>query len=184
MEEELPNAQDTHASVPKELLVYEGSNGDNWYLVEDPATGLSTIKHTGNLQSGGSVSFSEVESFLSVGNGPEQQALRTLLRQDHLSTILIAYDIHPNQPSAYQDLARAIQSLGAWWHHLETVWIVRSDKTSKEIRDGLRAHIDADDQLLVVDITRSEAEWAGVNEAGNVWLKGNVKREAIAAYAP
>ena len=177
----MSNPQDTHASVPKELLVYESTNGDNWYLVEDPATGLSAIKHIGNLQSGGNVSVSEIESFLSGGNGPEQEALRTLLRQDHLSTILIAYDIHPNQASAYQNLAEAIQSLGAWWHHLETVWIVRSDKTPKEIRDGLRAHIDADDQLLVVDITRSEADWAGVNDAGNGWLRGNFKREVLEA---
>jgi hypothetical protein len=174
----MSNPQDTHASVPEELLVYESGNGDSWYLCEDP-TGLPAVKHIANLQSGGHVSYSEIESFLLSGNGPEHQALRRLLKQDHLSTVLIAYDIHPEQRSEYHDLAEAIQSLGAWWHHLETVWIVRSDKTPGEIRDKLALYIGADDQLLVVDITRSGTEWAGINEAGNNWLKGNINSTVL-----
>jgi hypothetical protein len=181
MEEKLSNPQDTHASVPKELLVYESSNGDTWYLCENPPTGLPAVKHTASLQSGGHVSYLEVESFLSNGNGPEHQALRQLLKQDHLSTILIACDIHSKQPSGYDDLSEAIQSLGAWWHHLETVWIVRSDKTPGEIRDRLATQIGADDQIFVADITGIPAEWSGINEAGSIWLKGHMNREIIAA---
>jgi hypothetical protein len=113
--------------------------------------------------------------------GPEQKALRHLLNQDHLSTILIAYDVHPMQASAYHDLGEAIRSLGAWWHHLETVWIVRSGKTPGEIRDKLAGYINVDDQLLVADITRSRAELAGVNEAGDSWLKVNIKLDILAA---
>lgn len=177
----MSSPQDTHTSVPDELLVYESSNGDAWRLCEDPATGLPAVKHVANPQSGGHVSLYEVESFLSGQNGPEQQALRRLLKQDHLSTILIAFDMHHGQHSAYRRMAEAIQSLGAWWHHLETVWIVKSDKTPEEIRDKLSSHIDADDQLIVVDITRSGIEWAGINEAGSNWLKGNTDRDVLAA---
>ena len=36
----MSNPQDTHASVPEELLVYESGNGDSWYLCEDPAVCL------------------------------------------------------------------------------------------------------------------------------------------------
>jgi hypothetical protein len=57
---------------------------------------------------------------------------------------------------------------------LETVWIVRSDKTLAEIRANLNTYIGADDQLLVIDITGVKAEWAGVSEAGSSWLKGNI----------
>jgi hypothetical protein len=115
------------------------------------------------------------------GNGPEHQALRHLLKQNQLLTVLIAYDIHPGQRQEYHDLIEAIQSFGAWWHHLETVWIVRSDKKPEEIRDKLALFIGADDQLLVVEITRSSAEWAGINEAGNSWLRGNINPAAAAA---
>src|SRR3569832_214594 len=168
----MSTALDTHTSVPSELLVYKTSNGDSWHLCEYAATGLPAVKHTANAQSGGNVSYFEVESFLSSGNGPEHQALRQLLRQDHLSTILVACDIHSNQTSRYDDLAEAIQALGAWWHHLETVWIVRSDKTPGEIRDKLAQYVGADDQIFVADITGIAAEWAGINDAGSVWLRG------------
>lgn len=181
MEERLSNPQDAHTSFPDELLVYESSNGDTWFLCEDPATGLPAVKHVANPQSGGRVCLYEVESFLSGQDGPEHQALRHLLQQNHLSTILIAFDIHHGQDSAYRDLAEVIQSLGAWWHHLETVWIVRSHKTLREIRDKLSSHIHTDDQLVVVDITRGGIEWAGLNEAGNNWLKSITNREALAA---
>jgi hypothetical protein len=180
MEGGMSNKEDTHVSVPEELLVYVSANGDTWYLCEDPS-GLPAVKHVANLRSGGHVTCSEIESFLLGGNGPEHQALRQLLKQDHLLTILIACDIHSKPTSGYDDLAEAIQSLGAWWHHLETVWIVRSGKTPSEIRDKLAFHIGADDQLLVVDITRSGTEWAGINEAGNSWLKGNINPAALMA---
>jgi hypothetical protein len=172
--------KETHA-IPNELLVYESSNGDMWFLCENPSSGLPTVKRAANPISGGHVSYFEVESFLLDGNGPEHQALRQLLKQDHLSTILIAFDIHSEQPSGRNDLAEAIRSLGAWWHHLETVWIVRSDKTPGEIREKLTLQIGADDQIFVADITGAPAEWAGINEAGSNWLKGHINRDVRAS---
>jgi hypothetical protein len=177
----MPNLQEPHASVPDEFLVYESSNGDTWSLCENPSTGLPAVKHSSNLQSGGHVSYLEVETFLSSGSGPEHQALKQILKQDHLSTILIACDIHSKQPSEYNELTEAIQSQGAWWHHLETVWIVRTDKTPAEIRDKLATYVAADDQLFVADITGIRAEWVGINEAGSIWLKGHINKEIIAA---
>src|SRR6201999_4418865 len=112
-------------------------------------TGLPAVKHCANVQSGSHVSYREVENFLSSGSGPEHQALRQILKQDHVTTILIACDIHSNLSSTYDDLAEAIQSMGAWWHHLETVWIVRSDKPPKEIREKLEKYIGPDDQIFV-----------------------------------
>jgi hypothetical protein len=172
----MSSQQETDSSDPGEKLAYESSNGDRWYLSQDPATGLPAVKHVVNLQSGGHVSFRDIESFLSDGNGPEHRALHRLLTQ-HLATILIAYDIHPAMGSVYQDLIEAIQSIGAWWHHLETVWIVRSKQTPEELRDRLKTYIGPDDQLLVLDITGCAA-WAGVSESGNNWLNQNIDQKS------
>jgi hypothetical protein len=78
-------------------LIYESSNGDSWSLTRDPATGARVVMHRPNPQSGGQVSFIEVEKFLSDGtNGPEHQALQRLMEKTAgLRSILIAYDIHP-----------------------------------------------------------------------------------------
>ena len=153
---------------------YQSSNGDCWYLDEDPATGLAAVKHVANPQSGGHISFVDIASFLSSGNGPEQHALRQLATTEKLATILIAYDVHPTSDSRYSELAEEIQSLGPWWHHLETVWIVKSSKAAVEIRDQLQAYIGTDDQLLVVDISGVKAEWVGINGPGSAWLAENV----------
>jgi hypothetical protein len=159
-----------------ERLIHQSSNGDAWYLTEDPATGLVAVKHVSNPRSGGHIAYLEIENFLSGGaNGPEHQALRHLIEAG-LAPILIAYDIHPAQGAAYDDLVQKIQSLGAWWHHLETVWIVRSERTPEEIRDILKASIGADDQLLVLDISGDRAGWAGVSDAGSKWLRENIER--------
>ena len=158
-----------------ERLIHTSSNGDAWYLTQDPATGASAVRHVSNPGSGGHISYRDVESFLADGaNGPEHQALRQLMEAG-VASILIAYDIHPAEGPAHDDIAHAIRSLGAWWHHLETVWIVRSERTPEEIRDTLKMYIGADDQLLVLDVSGDRAGWAGISDAGSEWLKKNIE---------
>jgi hypothetical protein len=157
-------------------LIYESSNGDSWSLTRDPVTGARAVMHRPNPQSGGQVSFIEVEKFLSDGaHGPEHQALKRLMEKTAgLPSILIAYDIHPLKGDAYENLIDAIRSLGTWWHHLETVWIVRCAHTPAEISDRLKSHIGSEDQLLIVDISGDVAGWAGVNDIGSKWLGQNI----------
>lgn len=51
-----------------------------------------------------------------------------------MGTLLIGYDLDkPDQD--YSDLIAAIKKLGAWWHHLDSTWLVKSDLTPKEARD-------------------------------------------------
>jgi hypothetical protein len=155
-----------------ENTFYTSSNGDSWSLIEDPTTGAVVVRHVANPSSGANVVQIDIETFLSDGaDGPEHQALRHWLDKIRNATILIAYDIHPAQGTAYDHLISAIQSLGAWWHHLETVWIVRSNQKPDEIRDKLKTYIGTDDQLLILDITGDKAGWAGVSDAGSAWLK-------------
>jgi hypothetical protein len=157
-------------------LIYESSNGDSWCLTLNPATGTRAVMHRPNPQSGGQVSYIEIEQFLTEGaNGPEHQALRRLMETSApVASILIAYDVHPARGEAYDDLVEAIQSLGTWWHHLETVWIVQCTDTPGEIRDKLKSHIGNEDQLLVIDISGDTAGWVGINDAGSKWLTGNI----------
>ena len=56
----------------KEL--YSSSNGDRWLLCKDES-GRVFVVHQANVPSGGKISRIELGTFLSRGNGPEQQAL-------------------------------------------------------------------------------------------------------------
>jgi hypothetical protein len=156
--------------------IYESSSGDSWRLTRDPITGARAVLHRPNSRSGGQLSYIEVDKFLSEGaNGPEHQALRLLMEKSaRLPSILIAYDIHPPKGETYDKLVKAIQSLGAFWHHLETIWIVQCALTPDQIRDRLKSHIGIDDQLLVVNISGDAVGWLGVNSVGSRWLADNL----------
>lgn len=166
-----------NAAASDAALIYESSNGDSWCLTRDPVTGAQAVMHRPNPSSGGHVSHIEIEKFLSEGaNGPEHQALRRLLETNpRMATILIAYDIHPPRGGAYDDLTNAIQSLGRWWHHLETIWMVQCAHTPGEIRDRLKSRIGNEDQLLVIDISGDAVGWVGVNESGSKWLEATIR---------
>ena len=59
---------------------YRSSNGDRWQLIRDTTSGRSFVRHEPNLSSGGRVTETDVEEFLSrTGTSPEHLALKALL---------------------------------------------------------------------------------------------------------
>ena len=90
-----------------------------------------------------------------------------------MSTLLVGYDL--NRPGQdYPELIEEIKAIGAWWHHLDSTWLVRTELTPVEVCDRLKAHIDRGDELLVIDVTGRARAWAGFNDRGSKWLKDNV----------
>lgn len=90
-----------------------------------------------------------------------------------MTTYLIGYDL--NRPGKdYPQLIEAIKKLSSiWWHHLDSTWIIQSNESAKTIRDTLKKHIDANDELLVVN-SGGEGAWTGFNDSGSNWLKENL----------
>ena len=61
--------------------IYRSSNGDRWRLVRDTETGRAVVRHEPNRASGGAITETDVDDFLSVdGPGPEFDALRRILK--------------------------------------------------------------------------------------------------------
>jgi hypothetical protein len=59
---------------------YRSQNGDVWRLVRDAASGRVFVRHEANLSSGGQITETDVQEFLSTGgSGPEYAAVRSLL---------------------------------------------------------------------------------------------------------
>jgi hypothetical protein len=90
-----------------------------------------------------------------------------------MASYLIGYDL--NKPEKdYPKLIEAIKdNFKTWWHSLDSTWIVKADLTSVEIRDLLKAHIDKNDELLIVKLT-GEAAWTGFSTEASDWLKKNI----------
>jgi len=89
-----------------------------------------------------------------------------------MRNVMIGYDL--NKPvQNYTKLIQRLQEFPNWWHYLDSTWIVRTDMTCAAIRDELLKYIDANDELLVADLT-GVAAWYGFDSAGSKWLKDNL----------
>jgi hypothetical protein len=61
-------------------LLYSSSNGDRWFLLGDNDSGRKIVRHQPNRSSGGFLTDTDVEDFLSRdGQGPQHDALRRFL---------------------------------------------------------------------------------------------------------
>lgn len=70
----------------------------------------------------------------------------------------IQYDL--NRPGQnYADLHAAIKSCGAWWHYLDSSWLVDTTLTASGIWTRLSPHIDKNDNMLIIGVTRDFAGW-------------------------
>lgn len=85
-----------------------------------------------------------------------------------MKTLLVGYDL--NRPGQdYSDLIEHLKSYDNWWHHLDSTWVIRTSDSAKDVRDAVKAYMDSNDKLLVVELTGVGA-WAGFNEEGSQWL--------------
>lgn len=90
-----------------------------------------------------------------------------------MRTLLVGYDLnHPGQN--YIALIQELESCGAWWHHLDSTWLVRTELAPVELRDKLKALIDHNDELLVIDVTGRGAAWTGFSERGGNWIRDHL----------
>ncbi len=87
----------------------------------------------------------------------------------------INYDL--KQPGQnYNKLHETIKSCGAWWHHLDSTWLVDSDMTAQSIWNKLSRHTDKNDHILIVGISRDYAGWLP-QEAWD-WIKSRITKMA------
>ncbi|HBH46872.1 MAG: hypothetical protein A2445_05655 [Candidatus Jacksonbacteria bacterium RIFOXYC2_FULL_44_29] len=92
-----------------------------------------------------------------------------------MSTLLISYDL--GLPETYEDyklLIQYIKSYSSWAKPLQSVWLIKTTKTSAQVRDEIKAKIDSNDKILVVDVTKTG--WATFNVSKEVtgWMKENL----------
>ena len=77
-----------------------------------------------------------------------------------MNVYAICYEL--NRPGqSYKDLHEAIAGLGAWWHQLHSTWLVKTDKSAKDIvrilREGDR--MAPNDRLLVIRVDGDYQGW-------------------------
>jgi hypothetical protein len=71
---------------------------------------------------------------------------------------LITYDLNKTGKN-YNGLYEEIKKIGKWWHYLDSNWLVDTNSSTNQISDALKTQIDADDNLLVIRVTKDYAGW-------------------------
>ena len=72
--------------------------------------------------------------------------------------IAINYDLKkPGQD--YAQLYEAIKSCGSWWHYLGSTWLVDTTLTADGVWKRLSPHVDKNDLLLIIGVTRDYSGW-------------------------
>jgi hypothetical protein len=92
-----------------------------------------------------------------------------------MKTYLISYDLRiPETASDYQRLIDFIKSYGSWATPLKSVWLVKTSKTVAQVRDEINVKTDANDGLLVIDVTGANWGTVGVSDKVTDWMKQNL----------
>jgi hypothetical protein len=90
-----------------------------------------------------------------------------------MNTLLVGYDL--NKPDRdYSGLIGALKSHGTWWHYLDSTWLVKTTKTTTQLRDELMELIDANDEVLVMNVSGDLWATAGLEKRANDWLQEQV----------
>ena len=86
---------------------------------------------------------------------------------------LVAYDLRaPGRK--YTRLHEVLKAQNGWWHHLESVWIVLSDRSADELFDLLRPHLDPNDRLFITALDPGKARQGWLPKDAWDWLDQHI----------
>lgn len=85
----------------------------------------------------------------------------------------VNYDLHKTGQD-YTKLIDYLKSHQSWAKPLKSSFFVKTSLTAGQLRDGIKKHIDANDDIVVVTVTG--ASWAtySISSDVNEWLKKNL----------
>lgn len=92
-----------------------------------------------------------------------------------MNTYLISYDLRvPETSEDYKKLINHIKSYTSWATPLKSVWFIKTSKSVSQIRDDLNTETDANDGILVIDVTGSNWGTIGISNKVTDWMKVNL----------
>ena len=86
-----------------------------------------------------------------------------------MATYLVSYDLQ-RPGKDYPKLHEHLRSYAEWAKPLESVWLIKSPLASEPLRDKIRAFMDGNDKILVIDVTRSTAAWYNLPQEVSDWI--------------
>lgn len=92
--------------------------------------------------------------------------------ENRMKTFLVSYDLKaPGRD--YEAVWEYLKRTGIYWHPLGSVWLIVCDLSAGQIRDDLRALVDANDRILVIRVDGQNWASRGLDN-GTEWMHSRV----------
>lgn len=90
---------------------------------------------------------------------------------------VLSYTLNPQRVPA--GLFAELQKSPAWWHYLDTTWLIATHEDVNQLYERLRTHFFATDLLLLIEIRRDFQRqgwllpdaWKWINETLGSWAR-------------
>jgi len=87
----------------------------------------------------------------------------------------ISYDLYePGQ--SYEAVAEAIKALGTWAKVHQSFWYANSNFSAQQAAERVRAAMDSNDKLYVVDATNNDAYWYNLGDEASEFIRNHWTR--------
>ena len=84
---------------------------------------------------------------------------------------LVSYDLRkPNQN--YEGLFEELKRSPAWWHYLDSTWLISTSESAAQIYHRLAIYINPPDNILIIQVTKDYYGW--LPKEAWAWIKQNV----------
>lgn len=90
-----------------------------------------------------------------------------------MKTILIGYDLNKDGQN-YPKIIERIEKYPGVFHALDSTWLVNTNDSADTVAQTLRNFTDANDEIMVLDVTDADWSVVGFTESDAKWLQDNV----------
>jgi hypothetical protein len=87
-----------------------------------------------------------------------------------MSSYFVSYDLHAPDKN-YDAVIAAIKSFGSWAKVHKSFWYVNTSKSLDEVYSRVRAAMDNNDSLMVIDIANKNAKWFNVSPEASKYMQ-------------
>jgi hypothetical protein len=75
-----------------------------------------------------------------------------------MAIYLVTYDLHKPERK-YKALIDQLQGSQAWWHFLESTWLIQTSEDINTLSNRLITNLDTNDFLLMIEVKRNYQGW-------------------------
>jgi hypothetical protein len=67
-----------------------------------------------------------------------------------------------------------LKTFGAWWHHLESTWLLDTKLTPEQVWERISKRVDQNDAVLIVELPKGIAREGWLSKSARDWIEARL----------